>query len=252
MFTHDSFFGYSPLYLAQAAFTIWMLIDANRRGVESIWFWIIFLFQPLGPWAYFFTHKIGDFTRSGFSTSWFSNLFTRRPSLEELRYRANQSPTVMGRLELAHRLFEIHEYEEAMPHLKAVLAHEPDLGSALYALAVCHRENGQPGEAVPLLQKMLKQRANWKDYMAWHTLIDTHQKAGQLQEAADEARKLDQAAPSLEHKCLLAHCLDNAGDKAGARLVLEKGLEEYRFTPNPTRQDRRWVGKTKRLLKDLG
>ena len=38
---------WSPLYVAQAALTIWMLIDANRRGVEFYWFWLILAFQPL-------------------------------------------------------------------------------------------------------------------------------------------------------------------------------------------------------------
>src|SRR5262249_50335423 len=81
------------LYLAQAALTIWMLVDANRRGVESVWFWIILWFQPLGAWAYFFSYKLSDF-RLGVGTGWMSNLFTRRASLEELRYRVEQSPTV--------------------------------------------------------------------------------------------------------------------------------------------------------------
>ena len=54
--------AWTPLWLVQAAMTIWMLVDANRRGVESYWFWIIFIFQPLGPWAYFFVYKIKDFT----------------------------------------------------------------------------------------------------------------------------------------------------------------------------------------------
>src|SRR5262245_7602787 len=101
------FFDWSPLYLAQAALTLWMLIDSNRPGVEYFWFWVILFFQPLGPWAYFFVYKVRDFfprrgTRS--SPGWLANLFTRRPSLEELRYRAEQSPTTVSRLELAQRL----------------------------------------------------------------------------------------------------------------------------------------------------
>src|ERR671924_401471 len=56
-------FELSPLYLAQAALTIWMLVDANRRGVDFYWFWVILVFQPFGPWAYFFLYKLKDLQR---------------------------------------------------------------------------------------------------------------------------------------------------------------------------------------------
>src|SRR5262245_49125561 len=46
MFHLRHFTEFSPLYLAQAGLTIWMLIDASRRGVEFYWFWIILFFQP--------------------------------------------------------------------------------------------------------------------------------------------------------------------------------------------------------------
>jgi len=244
----------SPLYLLQVALTIWMLIDANRRGVEHYWFWIILFLQPIGAWAYFFIYKVKDFSRGNRSggNDWLTNLLTRRPSLEELRYRAEQSPTVTARLELAERLIETQEYDEAEPHLVAVLAREPDLGPALFALAECHRRRNRPADAIPLLQKLITQRPNWRDYLAWHLLIDTHQSAGDHAGAVTQARKLVQAAPGLEHKCLLANCLVAAGDPGEARQVVAKALEEYRFSQNPGRNDRRWVGKAKQLLNELG
>ncbi len=251
MFGPHHFFELSPLYLAQAALTIWMLVDASRRGVEFYWFWIILFFQPLGAWGYFFAYKVKDFTRGGLSTGWLSNLFTRRPSLEELRYRAEHSPTPALRLELAQRLLEEGEYEEAEPHLKAVLAREPDLGTALFALAECYRLRGQQAEAVPVYLKLLSLRPNWRDYQAWHILIETYQKMGDHPNAVAQAVKLTQAAPSLEHQCLLARCHDEAGDPAAGCQVLEKALEAYRFNPQPTRADRRWVGRAKKLLNEL-
>src|SRR5205823_7002768 len=64
-------YGFPPLFLLQGAFTIWMLMDANRRRVEPQWYWMILAFQPFGAWAYFFTHKVKDFQHGhGHSTSW--------------------------------------------------------------------------------------------------------------------------------------------------------------------------------------
>src|SRR4051812_34944471 len=100
----------SPLWLAQAALTIWMVIDANRRGVDGYWFWIILVIQPLGAWAYFFVHKLPALRRDG---GWFAGLFQRRASLAELRHRADQSPTPANRLELGDRLVETGAFAEA-------------------------------------------------------------------------------------------------------------------------------------------
>src|SRR5947209_16802288 len=86
-----------PFYLVQAALTIWMLADANRRGVEQFWFLVILFFQPLGAWAYFFTHKVRDFRGGGGNP--LAGVFQRRPALEELRHRAERLPTMSNRLE---------------------------------------------------------------------------------------------------------------------------------------------------------
>src|SRR5438552_4689299 len=134
------------LGVAQAALTIWMLVDANRRGVEPAWFWAILFFQPLGAWAYFFAYKVHDFR---VRSPWLADLFHRRPSLEELRHRANQSPTPANWLALAERLIEVKEDAEALPHLEAVLSREPEHCQSLYLLAVAHRRLGQPALAVP-------------------------------------------------------------------------------------------------------
>ena len=113
----------TSLYLLQAAMTVWMLVDANRRGVEYYWFWLILIFQPFGAWAYFFLYKAKDF-KSG--PSWLTGLFHQRPSLQELRHRAERLPTIAIRLELGTRLVEVGEFAEALPHLEAVLAREPE------------------------------------------------------------------------------------------------------------------------------
>jgi hypothetical protein len=43
-----------------------------------------------------------------------------------------------------------------------------------------------------------------------------------------------------------------AGEPAEARRVIDKALREYQFSPNRSRNDRRWVGRAKQLLKELG
>jgi hypothetical protein len=249
MFFHPDLFQMSPLYLAQAALTIWMLVDAYRRGAEYYWYWIILAFQPLGAWAYFFIYKARDL---GTDRMWLTGLFHRRTSLEELRHRAVQAGTLASRLELAERLVETGNYEEAAPHLEALLAREPDHCHALYLLASCHRGQQQPDLAVPLLQKLIARHPSWRDYKAWHTVIEVRQEAGDLAGALASCRELVRIGPSLEHKYLLAECLLKAGEKAEAGKVVQQGLDDYRYLTGPSRRrDRSWVGKAKRLLKQI-
>src|SRR5262245_27532049 len=99
-----------------------MLIDAYHRSVEAFWFWVILLFQPIGAWVYFFAVKFqGWRDRPGVSLPFFQG----GPSLKELRYRAQQSPTLANHLALAQRLIARREHAEAEPHLEAALKVEP-------------------------------------------------------------------------------------------------------------------------------
>jgi hypothetical protein len=236
----------SPLYLAQMAFTLWMLVDANRRGMDSWWFWIILVVQPIGAWAYFFSYKWQDL-RVG--AGWLGNLLQRRPSLQEVRHQAERSPTAANRLELGVRLVEGGMYDEAVPHLQAMLDREPEHGRALFALAQAQRGLGHPDLAAAALQKLVKHQPRFGDYTAWRLLVEVCREAGDAPAARAHAGELARVAPCLQHCCLLAECLLEAGEEAEARKVLEQGLDDYRYLRGPSRRrDGRWVGKARQLL----
>ncbi len=239
----------SPLYLAQLALTIWMLMDVYRKGSDFFWFWIILVFQPFGAWIYFFAYKMKDLGRP---SGWLSALFTRKTSLEELYHRAENLPTPAVWLELAERLVQSEDFAGAQPFLQSVLEREPQHCRALYLLALCHRGLGHPEQAVPPLQKLLARQPSWENYRAWHTLIAVCREAGDVQGAIGTSRQLALVSPSLENRYLLASELLHNGAQREARTVLEKGLAEYRFAHGPARRrDGRWVGKSKQLLREI-
>jgi hypothetical protein len=243
-------YEFSPFYLAQAALTIWMLVDANRRGVDYYWFLLILAFQPFGAWVYFFLYKAKDF-RAG--QGWLAGLFHRPPSVTELRHRTERLPTIANRLELGERLVETGEYAEALPHLEAVLARESEHCQALFAFAQAQRGLGHPENAIAPLQKLIAKHWSWSEYRAWHVLIEVRKATGDSGGALESCRELTRIAPSLEHRCLLAEHLLQAGDNAEARKVMEQGLDDYRYTSGLSRRrDRRWVSKAKQLLKQVG
>lgn len=235
------------LYLAQLAFTVWMLVDAYQRGAEVFWYFLIFFFQPIGGLVYFFVVKLPTMRVPSFSSGPPSP--DRRLSLDELQYRVERSPTVANRLALAGRLMDKGRHAEAIPHLEAILAAEPGYCPALHALAQCRLATGQPEQAVAPLQRLLDRDRRWSDYKAWYTLIDVHQARGQPADALQACRELEKQVPTLENKCLLAeHLIDN-GKQAEAIELLDQALEDHRFTPLGKRlRNWRWARKAQRLL----
>ena len=70
--------------------------------------------------------------------------------------------------------------------------------------------------------------------------------------AVETSRELIRVAPSLGHKYLLAENLLKSGTDDEARKVLAQGLEDFQYlTGLSRRRDRRWVGRTKQLLKQI-
>jgi hypothetical protein len=234
------------LGLLQMAFTVWMMVDAYQRGAETIWYWVILFFQPIGAWAYFFAIKLRTLRRPGIRSgvSW-----QRRPSLDELRYRADRTPTLANRFALAERLMEKGAYAEAVPHLEAVLAIEPDYCAALHALAACRLATGDAEQAVAPLEQLLHRDDRWANYRAWRTLIDVHLARGKPADALAACREFSKRQQTLESKCLLAEHLLANGRPAEAGPLLDQALEDHDYAPWSIRwRNWRWAREARQLL----
>jgi hypothetical protein len=249
MFLH--LFSEVPLlFLLQAGFTVWMLVDCYRRGADTFWFFIILFFPALGPLVYFFVVKVHDFR--GWSGPGFLS-FQRRPSMEEVRYQVANAPTLANRLLLAELLIAQGEHAEAVEYLEAILPQEPDHCQTLYLLAVCRMELGHPELAVPALEKVIARDRQWSNYRAWYLLRKARAEAGDPEGAVQTCRELVRNSPTLEHKCSLAEQLSEAGQFEQALEVLDAALEEYRFAPSAIRRrNSRWASQARRLQKRIG
>jgi len=236
-------------YLLQLGFTIWMAVDVYRGGAEHFWIWIIIIFQPLGPWVYFFAVKIRHLRMPFVSSRGGGGTWERKLSLDELRYRVERSPTVTNRLALAHRLMDRGLHEDAIVHLEAILQIEPGYCQALHALAECRIAIGEPTHAVTALEKLIERDRRWSHYRAWRTLIQAHEARREPADALKACRELEKQLPTMENRCLLAeHLIDN-GLKKEAIELLDQALEDHHYSPWSARlRNWKWAREARKLL----
>jgi len=234
------------LGLLQLALTVWMMVDAYRRQADPFWYWVILLFQPIGAWVYFFAVKFPTLRLPGLRLT---SSRERRLSLDELRYRAECTPTLVNRFALAERLIEKGAHAEAILYLEAVLTMEPDYCAALHALAVCRLATGAAEEAVVPLEKLIHRDHRWANYRAWRTLIDVQLARGRPADALAACREFEKRLPTLENKCLLAEQLLDNGIPSEAVQLLDQALEDHHYTPWAARwRNWRWAREARRLL----
>jgi hypothetical protein len=238
------------LYVLQLGFMLWMLIDAYRRQAEIFWYWIILFLPFLGAAAYFVLVLLPN-ARVARNVN-IASLFQRRASLDELTYRAEQTPTLTNHLQLAQRLLELKRPADAVPHLQAALKKEPEHASCLFALAQCRHALGEHQAAAELLEKLLARDPRWSNYTAWRLLIAVKMEAGDAAGSLAACRELVRLSPTLENQCALAEHLISLEQTDEARALLDRALREHDFAPSAIRsRNRKWARQARKLAGSL-
>ena len=96
-----------------------------------------------------------------------------------------------GRLNLGAALYMSGAADEAIAHLRYVMAFDEQNTSALLNLAACYDAVGQNDEAIETLEKLVTNRPNWKD--AHYNLAVAYYKRGTLRKG--DGRSQSRIAP---------------------------------------------------------
>ena len=221
------------IYLLILAFTIWMLIDAAKRGVEYYWFLIIIVFAPVGGIVYLVTVRMKALREAKRP----QRALTARvvessgPSLAELRTLALESPSIANRLSYGDALRQAKDYEHAIDEYKFVLQRDRKNREALHAAAMCHLELDQPAAAVEYLTRLMDIDPRYRDYQAAIDYAEALWLDGQQDFSLDVFEDLANNSTRLVHQLVFANYLALAERKTDARRVLEQALDNYRQSP---------------------
>lgn len=242
------------LYILSLAFSVWMFVDAYRRGVEWWWLLLIFLFQPLGGIAYFIIHKLPELRLPSRAEA--PSLGAAEPRSEPLpllRRRAELTPSVANLSALGAALEKQGEYAEAIEVFRDVLRRDPRDRAALHGLAGSAASLGRLDEAIEHYERLMEEDPRYRDFSAALELGEALWAHGQKQRALELLADLASSSRRINHQLAYAHYLAQDGDAARAREVLEQGLSDYESSPDYVRRrDRAWAKRARQRLADLG
>lgn len=234
------------LFLLQTAFSIWMVVDAIKRG--SPFYWYIIIMFPFGEWVYFFTVKINDPAFKRF----FGGFLTRPPNLQQLRYEASTTPSVLNRIWLAQALHDSGEHGEASELFEEILEQTPDDKVALLGLAQCCVGQGDSKRAIATLEKLIEIDFAADSYSVAVQLAGLLWRGGRREDSVALLRRVVKKNPAMSHMIDLARCLSETDRREEARGLLQQALDDFENSPKfVKRNDRAYVKTARTLLKQL-
>lgn len=227
-----------------------MLIDAyGRRGVPRYWIFIVLM--PFGEIVYFFKFKIHDPDFAWLKTP-FASVFERPPSIAELRYNVEQTPSLANKIALAEAVYDAGEYREATVLFEEGVGADDGSSDALYGLGVARIGLKDHAGAVKPLKKLIELDPMHRDYDAWAKLVHALWECERYEDALRYLASLVEQSPRLAHRMLYAHYLgrDRRNEQAQAQLVT--ALREHEYAPSYLRRrNRRLAKQAREMLQEL-
>ncbi len=238
------------LLLVVVPFKIWMLYDAWQRRAETYWLWVI-IGVPGGALAYLFFVRLRDHDARQLQQRVLSAV-RRPPSLEQLQFRYERTPTIASRITLAQALGDAGRWPEAAAHFGAVLARRPEEHDALYGAGVCALELGRYEEATEALERLESLNPGYRDFALYPELAEAYERQGAADQALELLRTLARREPRLRHVVVLAERLVEHGERREAVERLQTALREHADAPRYVRRnDRRWARRATALVREL-
>lgn len=234
------------LFIAQTAFSLWMLVDAVRRGAHSMW-WIIIM-VPFGEWAYFFAVKLPTLRTS--SSPMVRRLVQKRMSVDQLRHQLEETPSHENRVYLAQGLHDRRMFAEAGKLFAQVVAADDADKDALYGQARCCIETKENAKAIALLERLTKLDLDYAEFEPCFELADLYTASNRVADAEQLLRRACKKSQRIGPRARLAKTLIATGNTSEARSVLEAGMRTFNSSPKfVRRRDHREASLARRLLR---
>jgi tetratricopeptide (TPR) repeat protein len=239
----------SPVSLAIAAFTIWMLVDAVRR---KEWVWVLFLLVFPGFsafWYFFFVYRDSPSATRGFELP---GAFDRK-RIKELQAQIHHLDKPHHYAQLGDIYFQQGKLLQADACYRAALERDPQDIDTRAHFGQCLLRQNKPREARPLLEGVVAENPK-HDY--GHTLMalaETLAALGETDAAIATWQRVTENHSYARARVQLAELYSAKGQKDAARAEASEVVTDFPHTPAFQRKrDRVWVRRAKKLLRQIG
>ena len=238
-----------PLYLFATGFTLWMAVEAVRRGDASRWLWIILVFGPLGAAVYFFSEYLvgGALGRITFRPRTVTAADLRHAEVEVKRL-----DNAAAWCDYASVLRARKDFVKAAEAAQRAVERNPKDQDARYELGLSLLGAGRAADAAPVLRSVVEQNRSFDTDNALLALARAQHGAGDL--AAARAGFEELAARRARPEILydLATVQGLLGDRAAAMASLHRIVDEAELVPDYLKREvRPWVRKARGALSRL-
>lgn len=248
LFDYD-FWASNPLSWLYSLFTIWMLVDAGRRG-EWVWFAFMIVFPFINPILYFFLVHRAE--RSSISTGFELPGQHKRERIAELEKQIHLLDRAHHHLELADIRFQQGKFKVAEQSYLRSLEREPKDIDARAHYGQCLLRLGRAEEARTFLNDACVENPK-HDY--GHTLMalaEAQTALGQPDAAIAIWEQVVSQHSYARAKAQLAELMAAKGQTDRPRQLAEEVVAEDKHAPEYQRkQERPWVARAKRVAKSL-
>jgi hypothetical protein len=238
----------SPLFLIGAAFQLWMLVDAVRRG-EWIWAGCIFFFSVLSALLYYFLVYRQQGPAGGGLPGFELPGAANRRRIKELQGRIYHLDHARDHLALADIYFGQGKLAKAEASYRASLQRDPADPDAQAHLGQCLLRQKRFAEAKPLLEAVLRQDPK-HDY--GHTLMalaETQTALGDVAAARQSWQRVLAHNSYARARVQYAELLLAQGEREAAHRELQEVLSDDQHAPTFQRgRDAFWLKRARQAL----
>lgn len=231
-------------YVLSAGFTLWMAVEAVRRGQAGTWLWIILMFGPIGAGVYFFAEYWGQ--GPGIAVG------ARRVRGEEVRQAAldaRRLDTAGSWAQLASLLRARGDFVGAVDASQKAVERAPQDVDARYELGRALLGAGRPQEALEPLAAVALHDPGYDKGEVLMALSQAQEATGDRAGARTSLEHLAERSALPEVLYHLALLQSGLGDTPAAQASLQRIVDESQYAPDYMRRRLRpWVKRAQKGL----
>lgn len=229
-------------------FTVWMAVEAVRRGQTQSWLWIIVFFGPIGAAVYFFSEVMPIRVGAGFGARKVSVQEERRALADAKRLDSAAVWAVYAGVLRARG-----QFAKAADAGQQAVRRDPMSVDARYELGLALLGASRPGEAVEHLRAVVAKDRAYPSGDALFALAQAQEGSGDVPGARESLEALATSSGRPEILFRLARVQGLMGDRDAAVRSLRRIIDEAEYVPDYLQKDvKPWVKKAKKAMAQLG